>query len=49
MDPWEEVRSWRDPSAHRLCGAAVTWLDGHQQCKIVISVRPVADARLASN
>jgi hypothetical protein len=49
MDPWEEERSWRDPSAHRLCGAAVTWLNGHQQRKIIISVRPVADARLASH
>ncbi|KAJ8581423.1 hypothetical protein M405DRAFT_832474 [Rhizopogon salebrosus TDB-379] len=46
MYPWEEERSWRDPSAHRLCGAAVTWLNRHQQRKIVISVRPVADARL---
>ncbi|KAJ8594517.1 hypothetical protein M405DRAFT_808959 [Rhizopogon salebrosus TDB-379] len=39
MDPWEEERSWRDPSAHRLCGAAVTWLNGHQQRKIIISHR----------
>ncbi|KAJ8581798.1 hypothetical protein M405DRAFT_923566 [Rhizopogon salebrosus TDB-379] len=43
MDPWEEERSWRDPSAHRLCGAAVTWLDRHQQRKIIISLRLVAD------
>jgi hypothetical protein len=49
MDPWEEERSWRDPSAHRLCGSTVTWLDRHQQRKIIMSVRPVADARLASN
>jgi hypothetical protein len=49
MDPWEEERSWRDPSAHRLCGAAVTWLDRHQQRKIIISLRLVADARLASH
>jgi hypothetical protein len=49
MDPWEEERSWRDPSAHRPCGSTVTWLDRHQQRKIIMSVRPVADARLASN
>jgi hypothetical protein len=49
MDLWEEERSWRDPSAHRLCGAAVTWLDRHQQRKIIISLRLVADARLASH
>jgi hypothetical protein len=49
MDPWEEERSWRDPSAHRLCGAAVTWLDRHQQRKIIISLHLVADARLASH
>jgi hypothetical protein len=49
MDPWEEVLLWRNPSTHRLCGAAVTWLDRHQQGKIIMSVRPVAGARLASN
>ncbi|KAJ8583234.1 hypothetical protein M405DRAFT_524214 [Rhizopogon salebrosus TDB-379] len=49
MDSWEEERSWRDPSAHQLCGAAVTWLDRHQQRKIIISLRLVTDARLASH
>ena len=41
MDPWEEEQSWRDPSAHRLCSAAVNWFDRHHQCKIIISVRLV--------
>jgi U3 small nucleolar RNA-associated protein 20 len=49
MNPWEEERSWRDPSAHRLRGAAATWLDRHHQRKVIISVRPVADARLTSH
>ncbi|KAJ8593572.1 hypothetical protein M405DRAFT_810785, partial [Rhizopogon salebrosus TDB-379] len=43
MDPWEEERSWRDPSAHRLCGSAVTWLDRHQQCKIIMSEQKLSD------
>jgi U3 small nucleolar RNA-associated protein 20 len=42
-------RSWREPSAHRLRGAAATWLDRHHQGKVIISVRPVADARLTSH
>ncbi|OAX32581.1 hypothetical protein K503DRAFT_870071, partial [Rhizopogon vinicolor AM-OR11-026] len=43
MDPWEEERSWRDPSAHRLRGAAVNWLDGHHQRKIIISEQKLSD------
>lgn len=39
MDPWEEERSWRDPSAHRLRSVAVNWLDTHHQRKTIISVR----------
>jgi U3 small nucleolar RNA-associated protein 20 len=46
MDPWEEERSWRD---YRLRGAAATWLDRHHQRKVIISVRPVADAQLTSH
>jgi len=26
-DPWEEERSWRDPSAHKIRSVVVTWLD----------------------
>jgi len=47
MDPWEEERSWRDPTAHRLRGAAASWLDSHRQRKIIISVS-LLDTRLAS-
>jgi len=39
MDPWEDERSWRDPSAHQLRGVVVRWLDRHHQRKIIISVR----------
>lgn len=38
MDPWEEERSWRDPTAHRVRGAAVSWLDTFHHRKIIVSV-----------
>jgi U3 small nucleolar RNA-associated protein 20 len=38
MDPWEEERSWRDPTAHRVRGTAVSWLDKFHHRKIIISV-----------
>jgi U3 small nucleolar RNA-associated protein 20 len=25
---WEDERSWRDPSAHKLRGIVIRWLDG---------------------
>ncbi|KAG2102831.1 armadillo-type protein [Suillus discolor] len=37
MDPWEEERSWRDPTAHRVRGAAVSWLDTFHHRKIIVS------------
>ena len=26
-DPWEDERSWRDPSAHKMRLAVVQWVD----------------------
>ncbi|KAG1734522.1 armadillo-type protein [Suillus lakei] len=43
MDPWEEERSWRDPTAHRLRGVAVSWLDKHYHRKIIISDQKSSD------
>ncbi|KAG0701153.1 armadillo-type protein [Suillus ampliporus] len=43
MDPWEEERSWRDPSAHKLRGAAANWLDKHHHRKIIISEQKSSD------
>ena len=48
MDPWEDERSWRDPSAHRLRGAAANWRDRYYQRKIIISVRLMVYTRLMS-
>jgi U3 small nucleolar RNA-associated protein 20 len=44
MDPWEEERSWRDPTAHRVRGAAVSWLDQFHHRKIIISVSLLVSA-----
>jgi len=49
MDPWEEERSWRDPTAHRVRGAAVSWLDKFHHRKIIISVRLLANASTLIN
>lgn len=27
VDPWEEERTWRDPSAHKFRGVVVKWID----------------------
>ncbi|KAG1774596.1 hypothetical protein EV702DRAFT_1123142 [Suillus placidus] len=43
MDPWEEERSWRDPTAHRVRGAAVSWLDKFHHRKIIISEQKSSD------
>ncbi|KAG1731833.1 armadillo-type protein [Suillus paluster] len=43
MDPWEEERSWRDPTAHKLRGAAANWLDKHHHRKIIISEQKSSD------
>ncbi|KAG2115669.1 armadillo-type protein [Suillus cothurnatus] len=43
MDPWEEERSWRDPTAHRVRGAAVSWLDKFHHRKIIISEQKSTD------
>jgi len=37
-DPWEEERSWRDPSAHKLRSVVIQWSDSEfakkQFCKV---------------
>ncbi|KAG1788657.1 armadillo-type protein [Suillus plorans] len=43
MDPWEEERSWRDPTAHRVRGAAVSWLDTFHHRKIIVSEQKSSD------
>ncbi|KAG2048035.1 hypothetical protein BDR06DRAFT_943462 [Suillus hirtellus] len=43
MDPWEEERSWRDPTAHRVRGAAVSWLDTFHHRKIIVSEQKLSD------
>ncbi|KAG1818154.1 armadillo-type protein [Suillus subaureus] len=43
MDPWEDERSWRDPTAHRVRGAAVSWLDKYHHRKIIISEQKSSD------
>ncbi|KAG1762389.1 armadillo-type protein [Suillus occidentalis] len=43
MDPWEEERSWRDPTAHRVRGTAVSWLDRFHHRKIIISEQKSSD------
>ncbi|KAG1832880.1 armadillo-type protein [Suillus subalutaceus] len=43
MDPWEEERSWRDPTAHQVRGAAVSWLDKFHHRKIIISEQKASD------
>ncbi|KAG2158692.1 armadillo-type protein [Suillus bovinus] len=42
-DPWEEERSWRDPTAHRVRGATVSWLDKFHHRKIIISEQKSSD------
>ncbi|KAG1845056.1 down-regulated in metastasis-domain-containing protein [Suillus tomentosus] len=43
MDPWEEERSWRDPTAHRVGGAAVSWLDTFHHHKIIVLEQKSSD------
>ncbi|KAG6840218.1 hypothetical protein C0991_008139 [Blastosporella zonata] len=39
-DPWEEERSWRDPSSHKLRGVVINWLDDkHAQAELLKSQR----------
>jgi U3 small nucleolar RNA-associated protein 20 len=36
---WEDERSWRDPSAHKLRVALARWLDSAHRIKGLIKVR----------
>lgn len=38
-DPWEEERSWRDPSAHKLREIIIQWLDVRLHWKKLLQVR----------
>lgn len=38
-DIWEDERSWRDPSAHKLRVALARWLDSEHRIKELIKVR----------
>lgn len=38
-DIWEDERSWRDPSAHKLRVALGKWLDSEYRVKELIKVR----------
>lgn len=29
-DPWEDERSWRDPSVHKLRGSIAKWIKGSE-------------------
>lgn len=37
-DPWEEERTWRDPSAHKLRGAVTTWLGTQREMQALTKV-----------
>lgn len=39
-DPWEEERSWRDPSAHKLRSVVSQWAGDNSTKAEVIQVRP---------
>ncbi|KAF8058584.1 armadillo-type protein [Lyophyllum atratum] len=39
-DPWEEERTWRDPSAHKVRGVVVKWLDeGYARSQLIKAQR----------
>lgn len=37
-DPWEDERSWRDPSAHKLRETIIAWLNSRSQCEKLLQV-----------
>lgn len=37
-DPWEEERSWRDGTAHKMRNAIASWLDHEHDKKVIILV-----------
>ncbi|KAH7883427.1 armadillo-type protein, partial [Phlebopus sp. FC_14] len=42
-DPWEEERSWRDPSAHKIRASVWKWLDEGHERKAVILEQQLSD------
>jgi len=38
-DPWEEERTWRDPSSHKLRGIVTKWLSSQNAMKELVKVR----------
>jgi U3 small nucleolar RNA-associated protein 20 len=40
-DPWEEERTWRDPSAHKLRSIIMIWEDPEGERKRLMKVRVV--------
>jgi U3 small nucleolar RNA-associated protein 20 len=40
-DPWEEERSWRDPSAHNMRGVVVKWMDSRHAQADLAKVKPL--------
>lgn len=38
-DPWEEEKSWRDPSAHKVRGVVGKWVDNQHAWKEFVKVR----------
>lgn len=39
-DPWEEEKSWRDPSAHNIRSAVVRWMDNSHAQIDLAKVKP---------
>jgi len=37
-DPWEEERSWRDPSAHNIRAVVIEWNDDELNHKRILKV-----------
>ncbi|KAJ7494716.1 armadillo-type protein [Mycena galericulata] len=42
-DPWEEERTWRDPSAHKLRGAVTKWLSARHDVKELVKLQSQGD------
>ncbi|KAL0955556.1 hypothetical protein HGRIS_001795 [Hohenbuehelia grisea] len=45
-DPWEQERSWRDPSAHKLKGIVTSWLDEARRTKSILERIRTSKGRL---
>ncbi|KAJ7756392.1 armadillo-type protein [Mycena maculata] len=42
-DPWEEERTWRDPSAHKLRGIVTKWLSARHDVKELVKSQSQGD------